>query len=223
MNNATTEIKNTWRVIGTGPSSILELRAIWPKGIGDKKTAIKKHFHVNKYPSLEQCKTAFEDEALKLNARGYNIYVVMNPIREDFAGGSAKDEDIKYRNLILIDIDKVGNTGLPSTDDEVDAARQLADEIIEYFTLEQTWPEPIRVMSGNGHHIYYPLTNFQNNKDGKYVVGNFLNQLANKFNNNVVHVDTNVFNASRITKVVGTVARKGTQTSDRPYRMAYLL
>jgi hypothetical protein len=29
-----------------------------------------------------------------------------------------------------------------------------------------------------------------------------------------------VFNASRITKVVGTVARKGLESEDRPYRMA---
>ena len=221
MNNtASDEIKNTWQIISTESSSILELRALWPNGIDGKKPPITKHFRANKYQSLEECRTAFEDEALRLNAAGYNIYVVMNPIREDFAGRSAKDEDIAYRNLILIDIDKVGNTGLPSTEEEVEASRQLADEIVEYLTLEFTLPAPIRLMSGNGHHLYYPVSNFPHGESEKQIVRKFLKQLAKQFNNNVVHVDTSVYNASRITKVVGTVARKGAETSARPYRMA---
>jgi hypothetical protein len=214
------EISNVWRIIDLELYPVIELRALWPNGIDGKKPPITKHFRANKYQSLEECRTAFQDEALRLNAAGYNIYVVMNPIREDFSGRSATDEDIAYRNLILIDIDKIGNTGQPSTDDEVDAARQLADEIIHNLTLYNSWPAPIRLMSGNGHHIYYPLSNFPNGESETQILREFLKQLAKQFNNNVVHVDTSVYNASRITKVVGTVARKGTETSDRPYRMA---
>jgi hypothetical protein len=47
--------------------------------------------------------------------------------------------------------------------------------------------------------------------------------LADKFDNNIVKVDTSVFNASRITKVVGTIARKGIESEGRPYRKACML
>jgi len=44
--------------------------------------------------------------------------------------------------------------------------------------------------------------------------------LAIKFDNDVVCVDRNVFNPSRITKLPGTLARKGQATEERPYRIA---
>jgi hypothetical protein len=49
-----------------------------------------------------------------------------------------------------------------------------------------------------------------------------LHRLADRFDNDVVKIDTSVYNASRITKVVGTVARKGAEGPARPYRVAKL-
>ena len=48
-------------------------------------------------------------------------------------------------------------------------------------------------------------------------------KLANKFDNEIVKIDTVVYNASRITKVVGTIARKGLESEGRPYRMARVI
>ena len=222
MNSPKDEIKNTWQIIATHASSILELRAIWPKGIDGKKPTITKHFRAEGYPDKNESKLNFENEALGLNEIGYNIYVVMNPIKTAFMGKNVGDDDISYRDLILIDIDKVTPRDKPSTDNEVEAARQLADELSEYLSSNFSWPKPIRIMSGNGHHLYYPVLDLPNTDDSKQLTRNFLKQLKGKFNNNVVQIDTSVFNASRITKVVGTVARKGLETSERPYRMAYL-
>jgi len=59
-------------------------------------------------------------------------------------------------------------------------------------------------------------------KAGK-AVEQFLKALAVRFNNSVVGADTSVFNASRITKVIGTVARKGIASEGRPYRIARLV
>ena len=50
-----------------------------------------------------------------------------------------------------------------------------------------------------------------------------LHELARKFNNGIVAVDTVVYNASRISKVPGTIARKGLNTAERPHRMAVVL
>jgi hypothetical protein len=47
--------------------------------------------------------------------------------------------------------------------------------------------------------------------------------LAQRFDTDAVKIDRAVFNASRICKVPGTVARKGDNTKDRPHRRARLL
>ena len=221
MNNtASDEIKNTWQVITTHASSIIELRALWPNGIEGKKPPITKHFRANKYQSLEECRTAFEDKALRLNAIGYNTYVVMNPIVDDFQGVCVKDSDIAFRRLLLIDIDRTSKLVQPSDDTELNDACLLADAIS--IDLEGSMGSPLRFMSGNGHHLYYVLTDTPNTDVIKEMVRDFLRTLAKNHDNSKVKVDTSVFNASRITKVPGTIARKGIASAERPYRMACL-
>ena len=209
-------IKKLWAIKATSDDSVLELRAI--KG----PEIISKLFKGASYHSEAELKLAFENEALQLNANGYNIYYVMNPIRDDFISGSAKDKDIAYRDLLLIDIDKVGHKGESSTDTELEAARLLSVEIAEYLKSEG-WDEPIRMMSGNGYHLYYVLNELPNDKAHKKLVEGTLRELAEKFNTGIVAVDTVVFNASRITKVPGTIARKGENTIERPHRLAEVL
>jgi hypothetical protein len=146
----------------------------------------------------------------------------MNPIHDDFKYGSVKDKDIAYRDLLLIDIDKVGHKAESSTDAELEAAHLLSEQIADYLQSEG-WDEPIRMMSGNGYHLYYVLNELPNDEVHKKLVEGALRQLAEKFNNSIVAVDTVVFNASRITKVPGTIARKGENTAERPHRMAEVL
>lgn len=212
----TQEIKNLWRIKAVGAESIIELRAI--KG----KKPLTKLFNGKDYKSADELKLAFEQEALSLNALGYNIYVVMNPINESFTGQSASDTDIAYRDLLLIDIDRVGKPKEPASDEELEAARVLAVDIASYLKLGGM-DDPIKVMSGNGYHLYYILENIANSEDNKFAIKYFLNDLATEFDNDIVKVDTCVYNASRITKVVGTIARKGEETAERPYRMARFL
>jgi hypothetical protein len=217
MTTQAQEIKNIWRIKALGGTSVLELRAIHPTS-----KPISKLFKGENFASADALKLAFEDEALRLNAAGYNIYYVMNPIREDFVSGSAKDKDIAYRDLLLIDIDKVAHKGESSTDTELEAARLLSEQIAAFLESEG-WDEPIRMMSGNGYHLYYVLNELLNDEINKALVEGALNELAGKFNNTIVAVDTVVFNASRITKVPGTIARKGECTAQRPHRMAVVL
>jgi len=216
------EIKKMWRIIGTNSSTILELRAIWPSGIQPIKPPLTTIFSAIDLGGIDACKAAFEIEALRLNALGYNIYVVMNPIKPTFNGNAAGDEDISYRDLLLIDIDRVEKKKEPATEAEIEAANQLATLVMDYLASKD-WPEPIRVMSGNGHHLYYVLTEIQNNEESKKYVQSLLKNLATEFDNDTVKIDTTVFNASRITKVVGTIARKGLESDGRPYRMAVVL
>ena len=78
-------------------------------------------------------------------------------------------------------------------------------------------------MSGNGHHLYYKLSKTPNTPEAKNYIQQLLLKLANTFDNEIVKIDTVVYNASRITKVVGTIARKGLESEGRPYRMARVL
>jgi hypothetical protein len=76
------------------------------------------------------------------------------------------------------------------------------------------------VMSGNGYHLYYGLSDLENSESAKEGVRATLHHLSRLFDNDIVGVDTTVFNASRVTKVPGTVMRKGVPADDRPYRVA---
>ena len=221
MNYGKTEIKNLWKIIASGKSSILQLRALWPAGIAPSKPPKTKLFRATEFESIEGCRVALEDEALRLNDLGYNIYIVMNQINESFSGGAVGDRDISYRDLLLIDIDRTEKKVEPATYDEVEAARVVANAI-KALMEDRGWSDPIRVMSGNGHHLYYPLSGMENNEESKFGIQKLLINLARHFDNDIVKVDTVVFNASRITKVPGTIARKGIESEGRPYRMAVL-
>ena len=208
-----TEIKNVWKIISTHYKSIVELRAI------KKDSVSNKIFKVKNYSSHEAFKSAFEKESIKLNKSGFNIYAVMNPIKESFSGGSVTDKDIQSRDLLLIDIDRSAISKQPASANELQAAKLLADKVMVYLK-NQGWGSPIKVMSGNGYHLYYRLEQIPNNEDTKQDIKTFLNNLADHFDNDQVKIDRSVFNSSRITKVVGTFAYKGNESSDRPYRMA---
>ena len=211
-------INQTWKIVGVEPESVIELRAFH---YADKSKVFAKIFRASDFESVEQMKCTFERQAADLNAKGYNIYIVMNPIRSDFNGYSAKDKDISHRTLLLIDIDRSGAANNPASKDEVKAAKNLANKISAYLA-GKSWPKPMQVMSGNGWHLYYRLDQLINDDENKKLIHRILKLLADRFNNPEVKIDTVVYNASRITKVPGTVMRKGENSDGRPYRKAMI-
>ena len=213
------EVSDLWKIVATGPRSVHELRAFHYQNKSNVKRQI---FRAIDYNSVEEMKAAFEKRALELNDQGYNIYITMNPISPDFKGKSAADSDIDYRDLLLIDIDRTGDTSQPATDQEIENAKALADKIATFLGAVN-WPEPIRVFSGNGWHMFYLLDDLGNDKKAKELIQRTLKCLAKRFNNIFVSVDTSVSNASRIFRVPGTMNRKGEESEDRPHRMAVML
>ena len=212
MNN---ELTHVWRLIDPN-APVIELRAI---GSGRTKSLL---FSSSDFESPEARQREFERVAHDLNTGGNNIYVVMNTIREDFCSGSVKDADIEHRDWLLIDIDRAESAKCPATDEEIAAAERLADQVVEFMT-RKGWSEPLRIMSGNGCHLYYRLNALPNDDQSKDLLRSLINGLGDKFDNNVVKIDRSVFNASRITKVVGTKAYKGQSSEDRPFREARLI
>jgi hypothetical protein len=217
------EIKNHWLVHHLPNNRPISIRAIKPKGSNRPLVPQNRTYHPSDYDSQDELKAAFEQGAIQLNNLGYNVYTPMNMICSDFYGSAAvRDADITHRTKVLVDIDRVGDTSCPASDAEIDAAFDMGGDV-ERFLRGEGFPDPQWVHSGNGCHLYYQLLKLQESPLVKQTIEQFLKGLAEKFNNSIVGVDISVFNASRITKVIGTFARKGIESEGRPYRMARLV
>jgi len=219
---ASQEIQHTWRIKSIDAPLTLELRAIKDKRI------IVKQFYEKDYQSIDDCCSAFEVEALALNKRGFNIYYVMNPIKSSAVIGKAcKAGDIEGRDILLVDIDRRDKTHpvtqevCPASDEELIELENVCDAIADYFKNELNELPIAKVMSGNGYHLYFEL-GLPNDHEATLVVKQLLQKLENQFGTDTCEIDTSVYDPSRITKVLGCIARKGKESADRPYRMAIL-
>ena len=201
-------------------AGVLELRGI-RKGLPTKTKTIS----WQKFPeevSLQPMFDDFTDTALEWDAAGYNVYGVFNDIAEYFSGSNVTDKDIEARRYIFIDIDRAEKADCPATDAEVQHAIDLSQNI-RCFMSECGWIEPLVVMSGNGVHLYYYLSYMANTPELTEKIRALLQSLGDKFDNMHVKVDRGVYNASRITKVIGTTAKKGIEAPGRPYRKVRIL
>ena len=212
------EIDAMWQLFPPGPETVHELRALHHV---NKQKVVIRIFRGKEFGSTDDLKKEIVLAASELNQLGFNIYVNPNPINSDFIGRAARDKDIAYRHLLLIDIDRMGNTKQPATDEEIEKAKDLGFAVSKYLG-NLGWPNPIRVMSGNGVHLYYELSDVGNDAASEALIKRTLNNLENRFKTPAVGIDRSVFNASRITKMPGTIMRKGQETEERPYRMAVL-
>lgn len=163
---------------------------------------------------------------------GYGIYSPINQIKAACWGRSqsnrlmeakstTSDGDIEGRRWILIDFDPKRPADTNSTEAEKKAAEAVMKRVA-VFLRDQGFKSPVYADSANGYHLYYKVHLF-NNEDVKTLVSNFLNAIELMFGNDAVDIDTSVFNAARIAKVIGTTSNKGSDTEDRPQRMSRFL
>ena len=212
-----TEAKKNW-VLFQSDVPLLEIRCISPF----TRAVVCKIFYKQEFPSIEAFREAIEMYAIQMNLQGYNIYINLNPALPSFNGKQLSDKDIDYRDLIFFDIDRSGTHKVPATDAELQAAFDLGDEVSASL-LAEGWGQPIKTCSGNGCHLYYLLENIGTQQEETELIKQMLKLLAKEFNTATTEIDTVVWNASRITKFLGTIARKGEETATRPYRLARLL
>jgi putative DNA primase/helicase len=168
-------------------------------------------------------------ELVKWSTRGTAEawYVTLNPLGEDLlalahnrmkprAKVTAADSDVLRRTRLLIDVDPVRKSGISATAAELALAETTVRAIYDFLT-GMGFPEPIRTMSGNGAGLIYAI---DLPTDDGGLVARVLKALAARFDTADVKVDISVHNASRITKVLGTVAAKGENMPERPHRMS---
>lgn len=212
------EIRKTFDIF-KGTNGIMEVRII------NGKTNYSGYFM--DVDNLIKCLKPFEKE------KNANIYFVLNTIneacysreqRERFVQNpkvTTADTDIIGRDWLLIDIDPTRSTGVSSSDEEKENARKIAISVFRYLK-NMGFTAPITCDSGNGYHMLYKVS-MANTEENKELVKNFLNALDMMFSDETASVDVSVFNAARITKLYGTVAKKGTNSTTRPHRVSRLI
>lgn len=117
------------------------------------------------------------------------------------------DKDVIATPWLLVDIDPVRPSGISSSETELAAAGKVAEDIIDTYFC--TGPL-ITAYSGNGYHL---ITRFED-WDGK----EFLARLDRQFGTEQVSIDQSVTKRAQLTKLYGTLTRKGFATPDRPHR-----
>ena len=213
------EIKKLWSIISLEKKRRVEVRGFHYEG---RDKLRRKFFSTDEYDSLDEFKRAVERFSLAINEDGFNAYITLNPIRPDSDSRYASDSDIELRDLLLIDVDRAGGTKQPASESELLKSELLASEVSQ-FLHNKGWGEPVRVMSGNGYHLYYRLDCLPNDNDTSRLLKKLLNILADLFDNDEAKIDRVVYNASRITKIPGTIMRKGIESDGRPFRMSRVL
>ena len=180
----------------------------------DVKTAVEAVLECDRLYRPEGSYVTLNPVDLRLHARSPNrITSYLEP--------QTGDAEIVRRTLILIDCDPVRPTGISATDREVASSLERASVVRNHLT-EQGWPSPVLACSGNGCHLLYQ-TDLPNDDQSKRLMKRLLERLDTRFSDSAVKIDTTVSNAGRITKLYGTVARKGADTPDRPHRLSRIM
>jgi len=160
------------------------------------------------------------------------IYTTLNPVRDldrfKVRGeigynkeGTTADKDIRYRRWLLIDVDPVRPPGISATADEKAAAFEVLERV-RMGLRRMAFPEPVVGDSSNGGHLLYAVR-FPNSSEVTKRIEFFLKMLNHEFSADAAHIDTVVWNPARISKLYGTMSRKGEDTDERPHRRSRLL
>lgn len=177
----------------------------------------------------------FRDADTLINAfgtvdlRNTNVYITLNkPMDALYSRQQANrflavknttsDKEIEVLNWLFIDLDPVRPSGISSTNEELKASMELAQKVYVYLK-GVGFEEPVKAFSGNGYHLLYRI-GLQSTEANEKLVKGCLKALSAMFSTDAVKVDTANFNPSRICKLYGTKAQKGSDTESRPHRMA---
>lgn len=164
-----------------------------------------------------------------IDPRATNMYITINKVNDDCyareqhdcfrqTDANTHDHEIDAYEWLFIDLDPKRVAEVSSSEAELEAARILSDKVYSYMS-NLGFKEPVRAMSGNGHHLLYKI-DLANTEENKDLIERCLVNLASIFNTDKVKIDIVNHNQSRVCKLYGTLAQKGSNTKTRPHRMS---
>ena len=173
-------------------------------------------------------------EAIKPYTDSYNCYFTLNSINPACYGREQKDKivlrpknttqdnEILIRNYVLIDLDPRRPSGVCSTKEESMKAYEKGKEVTK-FLMDNGFYEPLVVFSSSGIHLYLKCA-LINNEENSKLVKRFLNAISMLFSDDDVDCDTSVYNAARISRLIGSYSCKGANNdATRPQRKCRFL
>lgn len=159
-----------------------------------------------------------------------NTYFTINSINGECYGREQKDciiqkpknttsdSEVVGRDFVFIDFDSVRITGINASDEEIEYTKKKANEVYK-FLEDNGFYKPIVIFSGSGVHFYLKCA-MKITPENDDIVKRFTMSLGMLFSDEHVEIDQKVFNAGRISRLVGTYSRKGSYSDkERPQRM----
>lgn len=169
----------------------------------------------------------------RLNSLDSNIYFSLNNVKHECysreqrdkfvmnAKNTTNDNDIDGYDWLFIDLDPKRPAGVSSSEEQLQKAKTRGNRVYT-FMKNLGFNEPITALSGNGIHLLYRI-HLANCEENNLLVKKCLCALDMFFSDDEVKIDTTNFNPSRICKLYGTMARKGSNTPENPHRLSHLL
>jgi len=163
-----------------------------------------------------------------------SVCVTLNRLNPDLLARRANRADVMRRGTgtsklggevirrlwLLLDIDPKRPSGISATDAEHQYALKKGQAIRDWLATQGI--PCVRADSGNGCHLLIRI-DLPNDAPSESLVTRFTEAVAFRFDDATATVDQGTADASRIVKLYGTMARKGSSTPDRPHRRSALL
>ena len=220
MNNAglfiPQEIQKTVGVL-FAPGQVFESRVI----VNDKRKPLSGYFS-----DADTLVKAFDS----VNLRKSNVYVTLQQVDPDCYARSQRDKfmqnvkastsdtDILYYYWLFIDLDPERKSDTSASNEQLKDAFARAKKVATYLE-NNGFEKPVKAVSGNGAHLLYRI-NLKNTEENVQLIKKCLEVLDSFFSDEKVKIDTVNFNPSRVCKLYGTLAQKGSSSAKNPYRMS---
>lgn len=201
-----------WLSLFVGPEQWTELRALNVQG----RKAVHRFF-------LGSDALALAEQALEWENEGASgVYFVPNPIDQATtrSGKFTADADVASRRWLLVDIDAKRPPNTSASEEERAKSWAVVQRVLGI--LAGIKGKYVLADSGNGFHVLLPAA-WPNDVLSKEAARDFLDDLDERCGDSFARVDHSTYNAARITKLYGTIARKGQPTAARPHRYSRIL
>lgn len=154
-----------------------------------------------------------------LNARNLSALKKNEMLNHLYIGSSYGTSSVTNVTHAFFDFDRILKHK-PASQNELDACLAVAESVSAMLTERDVrhW----LCMSGNGYHIFIQLQKVDAIK-GSDLLRQLLSGLQAAYGDEVVEVDTGVFDSPRICKLYGTQSIKKGSDSDHPNRVSHII